>query len=112
MPDITSNVSFDKVCREWRCKWTADADKASLVKCQEVLNEVLPTLKGLDGFVSVQRVVCGGCLDFKIMTQLSADKFGAWESAQFAPEADVLSKLKAIEGVSSVETQTMTLMSM
>lgn len=36
---------------------------------------------------SVQRVVCGGCLDFKVVTKLSAAAFGEWEKAKFAPEA-------------------------
>jgi len=45
MPDIVSNVSFDTVAREMRCKWSADNDKASLVACQDVLNKHLAALK-------------------------------------------------------------------
>ena len=41
MPEITPNVSFDTIAREWRCKWSADADKASLVKAQDELASVL-----------------------------------------------------------------------
>lgn len=112
MPEITKNVSFDKVAREWRCKWSPDAEKESLVKSQEVLEGVLAQLKGVPGVLSVQRVVCGGCMDFKVVTQLDAENFGKWESGGFAPEEDFLGKVKAIEGVSSVETQTYTLMTM
>ena len=36
------------------------------------------------------------------------DDFGPWEKKGFAPEAEFLEKLKAIEGVSQVETQTIT----
>ena len=36
----------------------------------------LPTLKQLTGFKSVQRIVCGGCLDFKIIVTLDAADFG------------------------------------
>lgn len=56
------------------------------------------------------RVVCGGCLDFKVVTSLDADNFGKWEAGDFKPEASFLDKLKAIDGVSLVETQTYTLM--
>ena len=34
--------------------------------------------------------------------------FGPWEEKGFAPEAEFLEKLKAIDGVSQVETQTIT----
>lgn len=112
MPEIVKGVSFDKIAREWRCKWSADADKASLAKSQEALDEVVGSLKKLPGVLSVQRVVCGGCLDFKVITQLDAESFGKWEGEKFAPEDDFLGKLKAIEGVTSVETQTYTLMSL
>ena len=57
----------------------------------------------------VQRVVCGGCLDFKVVTALDADSFGKWEEKEFAPESDFLDKVKAIDGISLVETQTVSL---
>ena len=58
------------------------------------------------------RQVCGGCMDFKIVTALDAGKYGDWEAAGHAPEADFLAKLTAISGVDTVETQTYTLMPM
>lgn len=79
MPTITEGVNFDNVAREWRMKWSADNDKASLAAMQKALDGVVEQLKALDGFKSVQRVVCGGCLDFKVITCLSADKYGDWE---------------------------------
>ena len=57
-----------------------------------------------------QRVVCGGCLDFKVVTALDADSYGEWEAAGHAPEAAFLEAAKAIPGVTTVETQTYTLM--
>lgn len=66
MATIAPGVEFDTVAREWRCKWSADNDKASLANAQEALNSVLPDIKGVDGFLKVDRVVCGGCLDFKV----------------------------------------------
>lgn len=36
------------------------------------------------------------------------DDFGPWEESGHAPEAEFLEKLKAIDGVSQVETQTIT----
>jgi hypothetical protein len=112
MITITEGVEFDTIAREWRCKWSADADKKSLQEAQKLLNETLPALKALDGVKDVQRVVCGGCLDFKVITSLPADKFKAWEGSEFAPESEFLEKLKAIDGISTVETQTFTLMPM
>ncbi|CAJ1409393.1 unnamed protein product [Effrenium voratum] len=107
MPAITDAVKFENIAREWRCKWSGDNEKASLTAAQKALEEVLPKVKEVSG--SVQRVVCGGCLDFKVVVKLPAAKFGDWEKASFAPEADFLAKLKGIEGISSIETQTYTL---
>jgi len=109
MPAITDNVKFDNIAREWRCKWSEDADKASLTAAQKALQEVLVDLSSIAGVASVQRVVCGGCHDFKVVTKLPAGSFADWEKAEFAPEAAFLATLKGIAGVSSVETQTYTL---
>mmetsp|Transcript_27834 Transcript_27834/g.78993 ORF Transcript_27834/g.78993 Transcript_27834/m.78993 type:complete len:291 (-) Transcript_27834:151-1023(-) len=76
---------------------------------QALLDEVLPELSSLEGVQSVQRVVCGGCLDFKVVTKLTQKAFGEWEKDGFAPEAAFLEKLKAIAGVTAIETQTYTL---
>ncbi|ABO97960.1 predicted protein [Ostreococcus lucimarinus CCE9901] len=107
--EITKGVTFDTVAREWRCKWSEDADKASLAAAQKVLDKHLPAMKAKG---KVQRTVCGGCLDFKANTSMSADAFGAWEAEGFAPEKQFLEELAAIPGISSIETQTFTLMSM
>jgi hypothetical protein len=112
MVTITNGVEFDTIAREWRCKWSAESDKKSLQDAQKLLDETLPALKALDGVKDVQRIVCGGCLDFKVVTSLPIDKFKEWEATEFAPESDFLTKLKAIEGVTEVETQTYTLMPM
>ena len=108
MPNITPNVSFCCVAREWRCKWSEDNDKSSLSALQTLLEKHLGTLKGMEG-ASVQRVVCGGCHDFKVIIKMKAEKFGEWEPKGFAPEPEFLEAMKAIEGVTGVETQTYTL---
>jgi hypothetical protein len=59
---ITPNVKFDTIAREWRFKWSPDADKQSLVEAQNALESVLKEVKGVKGVKSVQRVVCGGNL--------------------------------------------------
>ena len=110
MPDITSNVSFDTVAREWRLKWSGESDKASLVAVQDVLSSFESKIKAVAGVKRVQRIVCGGCLDFKVIVALDAGAFGAWEGAAFEPEAAFLAAVTAIPGVSSVETQTYTIM--
>ena len=56
----------------------------------------------------MNRLVCGGCLDFKLQMTQDLDDFVKWEEKGFAPEEDFISKLKAIDGVSQVETQTIT----
>ena len=112
MGTITEGVSFDTIAREWRCKWSSDQDKQSLQEAQKLLDSVLVELKQVDGCKGVQRVVCGGCLDFKVITSVAADKFGAWEAKEFAPEVDFLEKLKKVDGISTTETQTYTIMPM
>ena len=77
---------------------------------QQSLQLFTDAIKKVDGVKSVNRVVCGGCLDFKVVVALSADKFGDWEAKGFAPEAEFLSSIKAITGISAVETQTYTIM--
>lgn len=76
---------------------------------QAALDDILADVSAVDGVSSVQRVVCGGCLDFKVVTKLTAAAFGEWEKAGFAPEEAFLSKLKGIAGITAVETQTYTL---
>ena len=110
MVEITSGVEFDTVAREWRFKWSPDDNKASLASAQTTLKIFESEIKAIPGVKSVQRVVCGGCLDFKVITALDAESFGAWEQKQFAPEENFLAAIKAIPGVSQVETQTFTLM--
>eukprot|EP00527_Entomoneis_sp_CCMP2396_P005462 CAMPEP_0198140100 /NCGR_PEP_ID=MMETSP1443-20131203/3298_1 /TAXON_ID=186043 /ORGANISM="Entomoneis sp., Strain CCMP2396" /LENGTH=126 /DNA_ID=CAMNT_0043802425 /DNA_START=109 /DNA_END=489 /DNA_ORIENTATION=- len=112
MGTITEGVEFDTIAREWRCKWSPDSDKKSLAEAQKLLSSVVEEVKKVDGVKGVQRVVCGGCMDFKVITSVDSEKFGAWSDAKFAPEADFLEKLKAIDGIDVVETQTFTLMPM
>jgi len=76
---------------------------------QALLTDLLAELSSVEGVASIQRIVCGGCHDFKVITKLSAAAFGDWEKADFTPEKEFLSKLGGISGVSGVETQTYTL---
>jgi len=108
MATIAEGVEFDKIAREWRCKWSPDDDKKSLVEAQKALESILSDVKSVDGVMSVERIVCGGCLDFKVVTTLGADDFGKWEEKEFAPESDFIKKLEAIDGLTFVETQTYT----
>lgn len=112
MGAIAEGVEFDTIAREWRCKWSEDNDKASLVSLQKLLNEVSSDLKDkTDGVKSVNRVVCGGCKDFKIIVAVDAEKFGPWAESGFGGvEEKVLTGMEAIDGTSSVESQTFTFM--
>jgi hypothetical protein len=112
MPEMANGkMAFTNVAREWRCKWKDDgggkATSKALVEIADLVDEYLPQLKALEG-AEVNRSVCGGCLDFKLSTNVPLDTFGPWEEAGQPPEAEFLEKLKKIEGVSQVETQTMT----
>ena len=110
MIEITPGVKFDTIAREWRLKWSADSDKKSLQSVQQTLTIFEKELSKLPGLKSVQRIVCGGCLDYKVIIALKASEFGNWEAKKFQPEEQFLSSVKAIPGVSTVETQTYTIM--
>ena len=81
MVDLANGkMSFDRVCREWRCKYEGDkVTSASLEAIAGVVDEYLPALKALSPEVKVNRLVCGGCLDFKLQTTVPLDAFGPWE---------------------------------
>ena len=106
---IAPGVDFAHIAREWRCKWSPDSDKKALADVQKEFMKVLPQVKGLPGLVSVQRVVCGGCQDFKVVMKFDIDHYKAWAGKDHKPEADFLASIKGLTGVSAVETQTYTL---
>ena len=114
MPSVCPGVDFENIAREWRCKYAPENDKKALHEAQKLFETYIPKLKALNGFVSLQRVVCGGCFDFKVITTLKAgdENFGAWEKANFSFEKEFLASLGNIEGISVIETQTYTLTTM
>lgn len=110
MPEITTGVSFDTVAREWRCKFDPADDKASLAAAQKVLDKYADGIAKITGLKSINRTVCGTCSDFKVAISVDAGAFGAWEAAKFEPEEQFLADLKAVAGLSAIETQTFTYM--
>ena len=78
MITITDGVEFDTIAREWRLKWSPDDDKKSLASVQQVVNSLISSIKSIDGVKNVQRIVCGGCLDYKVIISLPAEKFAEW----------------------------------
>lgn len=109
VPLANGAMSFNRVCREWRCKYEGDKGTSeSLEAISKVVDEYLPELKKVSDGVTVNRLVCGGCLDFKLMTTVPLADFGPWEESGHSPEKEFLEKIKAIPGVSQVETQTIT----
>ena len=108
-----TGIAFENVAREWRCKYSpgpsgGPGDSTSLAACQSLLNEYLPKLKALPK-AQITRQVCGGCLDFKVSIVQPLEEHGAWAEANYEPlESEFMEKLKAIEGVSQVETQEIT----
>lgn len=107
---IAEGVEFDVIAREWRMKWSADDNKTSLVEVQKLVDPIIATLKQIDGVKSVQRVVCGDCQDYKLVTAVDMKKYGDWADKGFAPEAEFLDAAKKIPGITTVETQTYTLL--
>ncbi|GAX22405.1 hypothetical protein FisN_14Hh018 [Fistulifera solaris] len=109
VPLANGAMSFDRVCREWRCKYEGDkATSKSLEAIAKVVDEYLPEIKSISKDVTVNRLVCGSCLDFKLMITVPLEEYGPWSEKGHGPEADFLAKIKAIDGVSQVETQTIT----
>ncbi|CAL6329030.1 unnamed protein product [Bathycoccus prasinos] len=102
---ITPNVSFTNVSREYRLKWR---DKKALTECQDVIDAHLHRMRALNGLGSIHRVVCGDCHDFKLIVTLHESNFAVWECDEFTFEADVVKQLEAIDGVSAIESQTYT----
>jgi len=76
---------------------------------QQSLEVALAELQTIPGLRGVQRIVCGGCHDFKIVTALDAAAFAAWEEKEFAPEKSFLEEIQKIGNVDIIETQTYTL---
>jgi hypothetical protein len=73
-------MSFNRVCREWRCKYDGDkATSESLEAIAKVVDELLPEIKKASADATVNRLVCGGCLDFKLMTTVPLEDYGPWE---------------------------------
>lgn len=103
-----TGVEFTSICREWRGKWSKDSDNASLVEVNTLFNETfLPTLKSIEGFEKIQRIVCGGCLDWKFIIQFAADSFPGDDAVP--GEEPFLAAADKIEGIDSIETQTYTI---
>ncbi len=109
MVKIAEGVEFNTIAREWRFKFDTKNEKKSLVSAQQTLNVFKPQLQKIPGVKSIQRIVCGGCLDFKVIVALSADKYGDWEKTGHAPESEFISAIKAIDGITQLETQTYTI---
>ena len=82
VPLANGKMDFNRVCREWRCKYEGDkATSESLEAIAGVVDELLPTIKGISDGITVNRLVCGGCLDFKLMLTVPLEDFGEWEAS-------------------------------
>ncbi|GFH43775.1 hypothetical protein CTEN210_00248 [Chaetoceros tenuissimus] len=109
VPLANGTMSFNRVCREIRCKFSGDkSDSKSLEELGKVLSKNLPAIKAVSEEMTVNRLICGSCNDFKIQMTVALEDFGAWEESGFAPESEILEAIDKIEGVDGVETQTIT----
>mmetsp|Transcript_14986 Transcript_14986/g.26252 ORF Transcript_14986/g.26252 Transcript_14986/m.26252 type:complete len:159 (-) Transcript_14986:28-504(-) len=107
---LVKEIHYNTLAREWSCKWSEEDQKMSLTECQRVLEQVaVPGLRKVQGMLSVQRVVCGDCKEFKVICKLGLDAFEDWSSRNFYPEEDVIQSWHSVEGVSKIEIRTYTL---
>ena len=111
-----TGVEFTHVAREVRCKYAlgpsgGPADSTALQAAQTAFAEYLPKIKALPN-AEVTRMVCGGCGDFKVIVNQPAADHDAWKAAGYEPEAAFLATLKALDGISNVETQEITMQKM
>ena len=103
--------------KEWRCKYAMGAsggpgDSAALKAAQAVFAQHMDALKALPN-AEVTRMVCGSCGDFKVIVNQPAADHDAWrDGSAYAPEAEFLAALKAIDGIERVETQEITMQKM
>lgn len=80
VPLANGAMSFNRVCREWRCKYEGDKGTSeSLEAIAKVVDELLPQIKKVSSDITVNRLVCGACLDFKLMMTVPLEDFGPWD---------------------------------
>eukprot|EP01083_Nonionella_stella_P256667 879422_1 len=61
VPLANGAMSFDRVCREWRCKYSGDkATSESLEEISKLVDEYLPQIKAVSADATVNRLICGG----------------------------------------------------
>ena len=103
-------VAYDTVAREWRCKWSADNDGASVGQVQQVWEAMATRVRAIPGVVRVQRMCCGTCMEYKIVISMRARSYPAWEARDHEPEAEFLQLIGAIDGVSAATAQLYSIM--
>eukprot|EP00039_Didymoeca_costata_P019401 m.337397 g.337397 ORF g.337397 m.337397 type:complete len:180 (+) comp18117_c0_seq1:99-638(+) len=112
MGAFTEGVEFTILAREIRCKWGSD-HKDVLQKLQAIITQNLSKIKAIPGFTSIQRIICGGCYDFKIIMAFKEGSFDDSETSALGKlEKSMLESMKALEHIDKVETQTYTLTDM
>ena len=92
------------VAHEWRCKWSAGNNHRSLKAVYAALAIVADKAMEVDGNLGQVCHASGGV--FYVITSMQADKFEAWEAANFAPEQDFIALLQGAPGISDIEAVT------
>jgi hypothetical protein len=106
---IAEGVEYDTMTREWIATYSLEGDKSSLVACQLALESVVEDIYEVDGFKSVQRLVCEDDKEFRVITNVDATKFQEWENDDFFPEDVFFEMLSVIDGVQDVKARTSTM---
>jgi hypothetical protein len=106
---IAEGVEYDTMAREWIATYSLEGDKSSLVACQLALESVVEDIHEVDGFKSVQRLVCEDDKEFRVITNVDATKFQEWKNDDFFPEDVFFEMLSVIDGVQDVKARTSTM---
>jgi len=113
---LVPGVDAGVLGREWRCTFADGGggeggliNSKALEEAQKVLDGKMESLKGIAGVQGINRIVCGGCKDFKVIITANLDEFTAWEEGGYLPEKEFLDELRAIEGISNVDVQKYTI---
>ena len=104
------SVLYSTVAREWRCKVDT---RERLGEVQSVWASISPRAKAVPGVISVQRLCCGTCLDYKLLFSVKADVWAQWAAVPGgfdttplgALEQEFLSAVRALDGVDDATSQ-------
>merc|ERR1719201_963601 len=106
----SEKIMFRNIAREWRMKYAEGGLTGGAVAVDKLFKEkfLADVNASTQHSVTVTRMVCGGCNDYKLIMSLPAEEFKKWDAKGFAPEKEFVEAVKAVPGITQVEQQTLT----